>query len=69
MVRINTKTRMTHLRRVRRILISSKDVTGVASEKSDAVKFASQAKLKKNVKMERTKPYASHKTVLRSVCC
>ena len=34
------------MRRVRRILISSKDVTGVASEKSDAVKFASQAKLR-----------------------
>ena len=46
MVRINTKTRMTELRRVRRILISSKDVTGVTSEKSDAVKFAGQAKLR-----------------------
>ena len=59
MVRINTKTRMTELRRVRRILISSKDVTGVTSEKSDAVKFAGQAKLRwrKNVKMGRTKPY------------
>ena len=40
---------MTKLRRVRRILISSKDVTGVTSEKSDAVKFAkpSQAKMTK----------------------
>ena len=37
---------MTELRRVRRILISSKDVTGVTSEKSDAVKFAGQAKLR-----------------------
>ena len=50
---------MTKLRRVRRILISSKDVTGVTSENSDAVKFANQATLRwrKNVKMGRTKPY------------
>ena len=43
---------MTELRRVRRILISSKDVTGVTGEKSDGVKFANQAKLRWRKKRE-----------------